>query len=45
MAKVSNSCVPRGIRVEKSKGRVRIEWSDGSVHYYDNDALRKECPC
>lgn len=45
MARMSNSCTPRAIRVEKGRRRVRIEWSDGAVHHYDFDALRKECPC
>ena len=45
MAPASNQVVPKGIRVEKGAGRVIIDWSDGSVDRFDNDTLRKECPC
>jgi len=36
---------PRKIEVHNARGRLVIEWGDGVRAGYDNDELRRQCPC
>ena len=40
-----NAITPLEITIDRQKGQISIEWSDGHKSVYPASLLRKACPC